>query len=142
MAFERRFGSLKSRQALRRRLHDDLRDSSFARRDWNTDVRARRTLGSDETIEHWFLAEHFLATWSNWLGLFDRFRRYFGQPADAFPRTWFQLIGNCEVLVFTLTRDRMLDETIAKSWVDPGFKLDRPAKGRGYAMRRRASRLF
>ena len=40
---------LKSRHASLRRLHDDLRDSSFARRDWNTEVRARRTLGSDDT---------------------------------------------------------------------------------------------
>jgi hypothetical protein len=36
------------------------------------------------------------------------------------------------VLVFTLTRDRSLDETIAKSWVDPSLRLDRSAKGRGY----------
>jgi hypothetical protein len=43
---------LKSRQASLRRLYDDLRDSSFARQDWNAAVRARRTLGSDETIEH------------------------------------------------------------------------------------------
>jgi hypothetical protein len=38
---------LKSRQASLRRLYDDLRDSSFARQDWNAAVRARRTLGSD-----------------------------------------------------------------------------------------------
>jgi hypothetical protein len=123
---------LKSRQASLRRLHDDLRDSSFARRNWNAEVRARRTLGSDETIEHWFLAEHFLVTWSNWQGLFDRYCRYFGQSADTFPGTWSQLIAKCEVLVFILARDRDLDEIIAKSWIDQGPMLDWVAKGRGY----------
>ena len=37
-------------------------------------------------------------------GLFDRFIRYFGQPADSFPKTWSQLSVNCELLVFTLAR--------------------------------------
>jgi len=49
------------------------------RRGWNTEVIARRTLGDDDRIELWFLAEHFLTTWSNWRGLVDRFHRYFGQ---------------------------------------------------------------
>jgi hypothetical protein len=123
---------LKTQQAFLRRLHDDLRDSSFARRDWDAAVRARRTLGSDETIEHWFLAEHFLMKWSDWLGLFDRFCRYFGQSANDFPKTWSQLIGKCEVLVFTLARDQSLDEIIAKSWLEPDLLLDRPAKAPGY----------
>ena len=123
---------LKSRQVALRRLHDDLRDSSFARRGWNDDVRARHTLGSDETVEHWFLAEHLLMTWSNWQGLFDRFCRYFGQPIDLFPKTWSKLIADCEVLVFTLARDRNLGEKIAKAWVDSGPVLDRSVEARGY----------
>jgi hypothetical protein len=123
---------LKSRQITLSRLHNDLKDSFVAKRDWNTEVRARRTLGSDETIEHLFLAEHFLMTWSNWQCLFERFCCYFGQPAESFPKTWSQLIANCEVLVFMLARDRNLDELIAKSWIDPGLVLDRLAKGRGY----------
>ena len=130
MANRRR--ELKSRQVSLRRLHDDLRESSFARRDWNAEVRARRTLGSDDTVEHWFLAEQFLMTWSNWQGLFERFCRYFGQPAESFPKTWSQLIANCELLVFTLARDRNLDEMIAKSWIDPDHILGRLPKDRGY----------
>src|ERR1017187_1283705 len=97
---------LKSRHASLRRLYDDLRDSSFARLGWNTEVRARRTLGSDATIEHWFLAEQFLINWSDWKGLLDRFCRYFGQETDSFPKTWSKLIVNCELLVFILARDR------------------------------------
>ncbi len=109
---------LKSRQTTLRRLHDDLRDSSFARLEWSAEVRARRTLDSDATIEHWFLAELFLLTWSNWAGLLERFCRYFGQELESFPKTWSQLIANCNLLVFTLTRDQTLDEFIARSWTD------------------------
>jgi hypothetical protein len=123
---------LKSRYASLRRLHDDLRDSSLSRPGWDIQVRARRTLGSDEPIEHWFLAEHFLVGWSNWSGLFDRFRRYFGQPDDSFPRTWAKLIADCEVLVFRLTREDELDRIIAKYWVDPDLELDRPVNRRSH----------
>jgi hypothetical protein len=119
---------LKSRQASLRRLHDDLRESSFARRAWNSEVRPRRTLGSDATIEHWFLAEHFLVTWSNWTGLLDRFCRYFGQEFDTFPKTWAQLVANCDLLVFMLARDRVLDEAVAKSWIEPEPAIKHPAK--------------
>jgi len=97
---------LKSRHASLRRLYDDLRESSFARRAWDSDVRARRTLGSDSTIEHRVLAEHFLVNWTNWKGLLDRFCRYFGQEIHSFPTAWSKLIVNCELLVFILARDR------------------------------------
>jgi hypothetical protein len=123
---------LKAQQASLRRLHDDLRDTSFAKRDWNDAVRARRTLGSDETIEHWFLAEHFLLTWSNWQGLFDRYCRYFGRPVDSFPKTWTQLVAQCELLAFILARDQTLDDTISKSWVEPDPLPDQNAKRRGH----------
>jgi hypothetical protein len=123
---------LKSRHAYMRRLYDDLKGSSFARAGWNTEVRARRTLGSDDTVEHWFLAEHFLITWSNWRGLFDRFRGYFGQPEDAFPKTWAQMITNCDVLVYQLAREEELDQLIAKSWIDPDLVLNRVVKRHRY----------
>jgi hypothetical protein len=48
---------LKSRYDALRRLYDDLHGTTFARQDWHAEVVARRTLGSDERIEHWFLAE-------------------------------------------------------------------------------------
>jgi hypothetical protein len=123
---------LKSQHASLRRLHDDLRDTSFAKRDWNDAVRARRTLGSDETIEHWFLAEHFLLSWSNWQGRFDRFCRYFGRPTGTFPKTWTQLTIQCELLAYILARDHTLDELIAKSWVDPDIASTRKERGRSY----------
>jgi hypothetical protein len=123
---------LKSRHASLRRLYNDLKGSSFARAGWNTEVRARRTLGSDDTIEHWFLAEHFLITWSNWRGLFNRFRDYFGQPEDAFPKTWALMITNCEVLVYQLAREEELDQLIAKSWIDTDLVPDRLVKTNGY----------
>ena len=123
---------LRSRYDVLRRLYDDLRETTFARLDWHAEVLARRTLAQDERIEHWFLAEHFLVTWSNWRGLFDRFCRYFGQPADSFPKTWSQLIANCDVLVFRLTRDRNLDGIIARSWSDPDHSAFRPDSRRRY----------
>ena len=123
---------LRSRHLSLRRLHDDLRESSFARLGWNTEVRARRTLGSNDTIEHWFLAEHFLLNWSNWTGLLNRFCRYFGQDIHSFPKAWSQLIAKCDWLVFTLARDRALDEAIAKSWLDPEPTIGRQDKREGY----------
>ncbi|MFI5458511.1 MAG: hypothetical protein ACHRXM_24020 [Isosphaerales bacterium] len=123
---------LKSRHASLRRLHDDLRDSSFSRPGWSTEVIARRTLGDDQRIELWFLAEHFLTTWSNWRGLLDRFLGYFGQSEDSFPKTWARLIANCDVLVDQLAREEELDKIIANSWIDPGLLLDRPVKHHGH----------
>ena len=64
---------LKSRYDSLPRLYDDLSGTALARRGWRDEVIARRTLGSDERIEHGFLAEHFLVTWSNWRGLLDRY---------------------------------------------------------------------
>jgi hypothetical protein len=125
-------GELKSRHASLRRLYDDLKSSSFARQGWKTDVRARRTLGTDETIEHWFLAEHFLTTWSNWRGLLDRFNRYFGQSEDSFPKTWAQFIVGCDVLVFRLVREKELDETIARTWLSPEIGSNGKHKRRQY----------
>lgn len=130
MADHRR--ELKSLYDALRRLYADLHGTTLARRNWHAEVPARRTLGSDERIEHWFLAEHFLTTWSHWGGLFERFCRYFGQPADSFPRTWSQFIANCDGLVFRLTRDEALDEIIARSWTDPDDSAFRPLARRKY----------
>lgn len=123
---------LKSRHASLRHLYQDVKDSSFARLGWDTEVRARRTLGTDETIEHWFLVEHFLISWSNWRGLLDRFARYFGQSGDSFPKTWAQFISGCDVLVFELARERELDQIVAKSWTLPDLVLNGRPKRRGY----------
>ena len=112
-----------------RGLREDLHAPAFARMDWNDLVLARRTLGPDKRIEHGFLAEHFLVTWTNWRGLLDRFCRYFGQSEDTCPKTWAQLSTKCEVLVFTLARERELDKIIAESWFvpeDPPGKLKNP----------------
>lgn len=125
-------GGLRSQYNALRRLYADLHGTTFARRDWHAEVPTRRTLKSDERIEHWFLAEHFLITWSNWRGLFERFRRYFGQPADSFPRTWSELVAKCDVLVFRLVRDASLDEIIARSWFDPDDAAFRPVSRRKY----------
>jgi hypothetical protein len=123
-------GELKSGHASLRRLYDDLKSSSFARLGWNTEVRARRTLGTDDTIEHWFLAEHFLISWSNWRGLLDRFGRYYGQSDESFPKTWFQLVVGCDVLVFQVAREQELDEIIAKSWTSADFMANGRSKRR------------
>jgi hypothetical protein len=121
---------LRSRGAVLRRLYSDLSGTAFARIPWNAHVLARQALGSDERIEHWFLAEHFLISWNNWQGRLERFCRYFGQPHDSFPKTWTDLIAKCEGLVFRLGRDEVLDEAIAKSWVDPSIGLNGAVKPR------------
>jgi hypothetical protein len=123
---------LRSRNAALRRLYADLSGTAFARIPWSTDVVARQTLGSDERIEHWFLAEHFLVTWNNWQGLFERFCLYFGQPTDTFPRAWTDFTAKCDALVFSLARDEKLDQAIAKSWVDPSVGLNGITMRRGY----------
>ena len=84
--------------------------------------------GSNATIEHWFLAEHYLINWSNWTGLLDRFRRCFGQEIDNFPKSCSQLIANCNVLAFGLARDAELDEAIARSWSDQEPMVGRVGK--------------
>ncbi len=109
---------LRSRYDELRRLYRDLGDTFFARQDWNAEVTARQTLRSDDRIEHWYLAEHFLVAWSNWSGLLERYHRYFGQPDDAFPETWSRLAEKCDVLVYQLAREPELDEIIARSWLD------------------------
>ena len=130
MADHRR--ELKSQYDALRRLYDDLHGTTFARRDWHAEVIARRTLGSDDRIEHGFLAEHFLIAWSNWRGLFDRYCRDFGQPAQSFPGTWSRLIAQCDVLVFRLARGPALDEIIARSWIDPDDGSLKPVSRRRY----------
>ena len=130
MADHRR--ELKSQYDALRRLYDDLHGTTFARRDWHAEVVARRTLGSDDRIEHGFLAEHFLIAWSDWRGLFDRYCRYFGQPAESFPGTWSRLIAQCDVLVFRLAREPALDEIIAHSWIDPDDGSFKPVSRRRY----------
>src|SRR5215470_3515421 len=132
---------LKSRYSSLSRLYEDLRGTAFARMDWDAEVLARRTLGSDDRIEHWFLAEHFLVTWSNWRGLLDRFCRYFGQPVESFPKTWSQLIVKCEVLVFQLAQERELDGIIAFSWVNPDQRTFPPDSGERYDIAAIYSRL-
>jgi hypothetical protein len=127
-----RRSELRSRNAALRRLYADLSGTAFARIPWTNNVLARQTLGSDERIEHWFLAEHFLITWNNWQGLFERFCRYFGQPPDSFPRAWTDFTAKCDVLVFSLARDEKLDQAIAKSWVDPSAGLNGITMRRGY----------
>jgi hypothetical protein len=119
---------LRSRHAALRRLYDDIKSSSFARLNWDTEVRARRTLGTDDTIEHWFLAEHFLISWSNWRGLLDRFGRYFGQSDESFPKTWYRFVVDCDVLVFDLARQKELDGLLAESWTNLDFDATRPNK--------------
>jgi len=124
MADHRR--ELKSRYRALSRLYADLSSTAFARRDWHDEVLDRQTLGSDERIEHWFLAEHFLANWSNWSGLLDRFSRYFGQCLDSFPKSWSKFTLNCDALVFQLARDEGLDRILAESWADSEEKSFRP----------------
>ena len=43
---------LRSRYGSLSRLYEDLRGTAFARMDWDAEVLARRTLGSDDRIEN------------------------------------------------------------------------------------------
>ena len=58
------------------------------------------------------VADYIAAIRPEHRALFDRFCRYFGQPAESFPKTWGQLIAKCEVLVFQHAQERELDDDI------------------------------
>jgi hypothetical protein len=97
-------------------LYQDASTPVFARLDWNGTTFARRTLAEGVPIEVWFLAEHFLQTWHDWHGLWDRCLRYFGQPSERFPRKWSDMDTRCLDLAKRLLRDAQLDEIVAASW--------------------------
>lgn len=103
-----------------RQLYDDLYPPVLTRQDWQGSVFARRSLGDSVPVELWYLAEHFLLTWSDWRGLFHRYLRYFGQPESRIPRSWFALDRNCAHLAARLLRDAGLDEQVSDSWQIPG----------------------
>ena len=99
-----------------KRLYGDLYPPAWSRRDWDTLVPARETLGNDAEIELWYLAEHFLLAWSDWTGLKTRYARYYGQPETELKKTWNQLDAKCRGLASLLLRDPSLDGILAHAW--------------------------
>jgi hypothetical protein len=55
-----------------------------------------------------------------------------GGGSSIGPKTWVQLIANCEILVFQLARERELDELISKAWFNPDHAAFLPDSRQGY----------
>lgn len=78
-----------------RRMLSEVPHSTSTPETWHKDVMAPRTLGSDDVVEAWFLAQHFLEIYIDWRELVTSWQRYFGQMNSSIVQTSEVLDRQC-----------------------------------------------
>lgn len=102
------------RQAKQLRLL--ARDLAQPHADWSVIVDSTHILGARAPVDAWYLAEHFLRTWSNWHGLRARYGRYFATDTIASSPSWESDDRRYTELAQRLWSDANLQQLIAHSW--------------------------
>lgn len=86
---------------------------------WQGTIAAPRTLGSDDTVESLFLAQHFLGTYVDWRDLVDRWSRYFGQADSPLAGTSDKLNTRCrQRFVNGIPHAPALAEEMRRDWTE------------------------
>jgi hypothetical protein len=86
---------------------------------WGENITAPRTIGSDDQVEAWYFAEHFLDTYVDWRDLLDRWSRYFGQSESPVMRSSERLNHRCRRhFVNGVSHSSGLRQRLRQAWTE------------------------
>ncbi|HEV8063076.1 MAG TPA: hypothetical protein VGP68_24560 [Gemmataceae bacterium] len=97
-------------------LERDLRKPKEATVEWARTTMSSKVAGLGVPVEASYLAEHFLATWTEWRILFEHYPRYFGLSPDSLPPALWKIEHLCRGLAERLLADDNLAKALAEAW--------------------------